>query len=155
MSDTHAAQPAGAVRPAQHVADPQPRITGWTGWIVFGATMMIVLGAFEMIMGLVGVFQDGYYKVPTSQLVVHVDYTTWGWIHFGIGLVVLGVGIGLMAGQMWARVLGIIVAVVSAIVNLAFIGAYPVWGVIVIALDVLVIYAIAVHGREMKYASAP
>jgi len=56
-----------------------------------------------------------------------------------------------MAGAMWARVLGIAFAVISAIINLAFMAAYPVWGIIIIALDVVVIYALAVHGREMKY----
>jgi hypothetical protein len=61
------------------------------------------------------------------------------------------VGFGVMTGAMVARVLGIAFAVISAIVNLAFIAAYPVWAVIIIALDVLVIYALAVHGREMKY----
>jgi hypothetical protein len=152
MSDLHAAQPAGPVRAATQRAEAAPTVTGWAGWVVFGATMMIVLGAFEMIEGLVAVFKDGYYLVPASRLVVHVDYTTWGWVHFGIGLVVLIAGLGLMTGRMWARVLGIIVAAASAIVNLAFIGAYPLWGIIMIALDVLVIYAIAVHGREMKYA---
>jgi hypothetical protein len=152
MSDLHAARPAGPVHAANQTADAAPTVTGWAGWIVFGATLMIVLGAFELIEGFVAVFKDGYYLVPASRLVVHVDYTAWGWVHVGIGLVVVVAGLGLMTGRMWARVLGIVVAAASAIVNLAFIGAYPVWGTIMIALDVLVIYAIAVHGREMKYA---
>ncbi|HCU92955.1 MAG TPA: hypothetical protein DHU96_09540 [Actinobacteria bacterium] len=124
--------------------------TGWIGWIVFGGVTMIVLGAFQIIEGLVAVFNHGYYLVTSNDLLVHVNYTTWGWVHFGIGVAILLTGFGVMTGAMWARVLGIGFAVISAIVNLAFIAAYPVWGVIVIALDVLVIYALAVHGREMK-----
>jgi hypothetical protein len=100
--------------------------------------------------GLVAVFQRGYYLVTSSQLLVHVSYTEWGWVHFGIGVVIAVVGVGVMTGATWARIAGIALAVVSAVSNLAFIAAYPVWGII-IALDVVVIYALAVHGREMKY----
>lgn len=147
MSDTQANQPA-AERSARYA--PAER-TGWVGWIVFAGVAMIVLGAFQIIEGLVAVFDKGYYLVTANQLIVHVNYSAWGWLHFGIGVVVMLVGLGVMTGALWARVLGITFAVVSAIVNLAFIAAYPVWGIIIIALDVVVIYALAVHGREMKY----
>lgn len=146
MSDTHANQPAEP-RPAGHAT---ARPTGWVGWIIFAGVTMIVLGAFSIIEGLVAVFQTSYYRV-NANLIVHVSYHTWGWVHFGIGVAIVLVGFGVMTGAMVARVLGIAFAVISAIVNLAFIAAYPVWAVIIIALDVLVIYALAVHGREMKY----
>jgi hypothetical protein len=148
MSDMHASPPV-APRPAQPPAEAEP--TGWVGWIVFAGVAMIVLGAFQIIEGLVAVFQRGYYLVTSSQLLVHVSYTGWGWVHFGIGVVIMVVGFGVMAGATWARVTGIALAVISAILNLAFIAAYPVWGILIIALDVVVIYALAVHGREMKY----
>ena len=147
MSQTHANEPA-APRPAGHAT---VRPTGWVGWIIFAGVTMIVLGAFSIIEGLVAVFQRSYYLVGPNNLLVHVNDSTWGWVHFGIGVAVVLVGFGVMTGAMVARVLGIALAVISAIVNLAFIAAYPVWGIIIIALDVLVIYALAVHGREMKY----
>jgi len=81
---------------------------------------------------------------------VQIDYNTWGWIHLVIGLVGVLVGIGLLAGNLAARVAGVAIAFLSALVNMAFISAYPVWSVILIALDVIVIYAIMVHGRELK-----
>ena len=137
-----------AAPPASTRAEP----TGWVGWIVFGGITMIMLGAFQIIEGLVAVFNDRYYLVGANNLLVHVDYTTWGWTHFGIGCAVLVIGFGVMTGAMWARIAGIAVAVVSAIINLAFLAAYPIWGVLIIALDILVIYALAVHGREMKTA---
>jgi hypothetical protein len=146
---TQASQPPGTGRSA-HAAEPA-RVTGWVGWIIFAGVTMIVLGAFSIIEGLVAVFQHNYYLVNTGHLIVHVNYTTWGWTHFGIGCAAVIVGFGVMTGQMWARVLGITIAVISAIVNLAFIAAYPVWGIIIIALDIVIIYALAVHGREMKY----
>jgi len=124
--------------------------TGWVGWVVFSGIMMIMLGMFEAIVGFVALFKEDYYLVPRSGLVVSVDYTTWGWVHLILGIVALLAGFGVLAGQMWARVIGIIMAVVSAIANIAFVAAYPIWSVIVIALDILVIYALAVHGREVK-----
>ena len=147
MSQTHANEPT-APRPGAHAP---ARPTGWVGWIIFAGVTMIVLGAFQIIEGLVAVFQRGYYLVTSNNLLVHVNYSAWGWVHFGIGVAIVLVGFGVMTGAMWARVLGIAFAVISAIVNLAFIAAYPVWGIIIIALDVLVIYALAVHGREMRY----
>ena len=132
-----------------------PEQTGWVGWIVFGGTMMVLLGMFHAFQGLIALFQDDYYLVGKNNLTVHVDYTAWGWVHIGLGVVVLAAGIGLLAGRMWARVVGVIVALASALVNVAFLSAYPVWSAIMIALDVLVIWAITVHGSEMRTPGDP
>ena len=112
--------------------------------------MLIMVGAFQIIEGLVALFDDGFYLVGSTGLLVNVDYNTWGWIHTALGVVGVLTGIGLLAGNMLARVVGIAVACLSALVNLAFISAYPVWSAIMIVLDVIVIYAIIVHGRELK-----
>ena len=95
-------------------------------------------------------FEKGYYLVTSSHLVVHANYSAWGWTHLGLGALFILVGFGVLAGQTWARVVGIALAVISAIINLAFLAAYPVWGVIFIALDIVVIYALAMHGGEMR-----
>jgi hypothetical protein len=124
--------------------------SGWVGWIFFAGIILIMIGSFQAIAGLVALFNDDYYLVGKSGLVVSVDYTAWGWVHLVLGVVAFLTGIGMMIGQAWARVTGIILAVLSAIVNLAFVAAYPVWSVLVIALDVIVIYALAVHGREAR-----
>lgn len=126
------------------------RRTAWTGWVVFAGVMMVLLGFFQVIQGLVAIFDDGYYLVGADGLVVNVDYTAWGWVHFVIGIVAIGAGFGLFTGNIVARGLGIAVAVVSAVLNLAFIAAYPVWSIVIIAVDIVVIYAIAVHGGELK-----
>jgi hypothetical protein len=125
-------------------------VTGWTGWVVFGGVMLIVMGGFQITQGLVALFDDGFYAVGSEGLVVNVDYNTWGWVHLVIGLVGVLVGIGLLAGNLAARIAGVVTAGLSALVNMAFISAYPVWSVLVIALDVIVIFAIIVHGREVK-----
>jgi hypothetical protein len=124
--------------------------SGWAGWVVFGGVMLILMGAVQITQGLVALFDDGFYAVSSAGLVVDVDYNTWGWIHVVIGLVGILVGIGLLAGNLAARMAGVVIAFLSALVNLAFVTAYPVWSVMVIVLDVIVIYAIIVHGRELK-----
>jgi hypothetical protein len=125
-------------------------VSGWAGWVVFAGIMMIMLGAFQAIEGLVALFDDGYYLVTASGLVLNVNYNVWGWTHLILGILAVATGFGLLAGNTAARVVGIVLAVVSAIVNLAFIAAYPVWSTIVIAVDIIAIYAIVVHGRELK-----
>jgi hypothetical protein len=125
-------------------------MTGWVGWIAFAGVMMAMLGMFHIIDGLIAIFQDEYFLVGENGLTVKVDYTAWGWVHLIAGVVVLGAGIALFAGQMWARVLGVIVAVVSAVLNIGFLAAYPIWSTIMIAVDILVIWALTVHGAEMR-----
>ena len=146
MSDVR--QQAPAVPRQRGVEAPEP--SAWTGWVVFGAMMMILLGSFQAIAGLVALFDEGYYLVVNDELLVSVNYDTWGWTHLVIGLVALAAGLGLMSGAMWARVVGVAVAMISAIVNLAFIAAFPLWALMMITLDVIIIYAITAHGGELK-----
>ncbi|MGZ4428019.1 MAG: DUF7144 family membrane protein [Nocardioidaceae bacterium] len=124
--------------------------TAWAGWVVFAAVVMILLGAFQAIAGLVALFNHDLFKVSTSGLLVHASYATWGWVHLLVALVALFGGLGLISGAMWGRVVGVCVAMVSAVVNLGFLAAYPVWAVTVITLDVVVIYAITAHGAEVR-----
>lgn len=148
MSDTQERKPYAPEEPYSVSAVPPP--TAWVGMVVFGAIMMFMLGGFQVLEGLVAILKDDYYLVTRNGLVLNVDYTTWGWTHLIIGVIAIGTGIGVLLGQMWSRVLGIAIAVFSALANIAFLSAYPIWCTIVIATDVLVIYALAVHGREVK-----
>jgi hypothetical protein len=127
-------------------------VTGWVGWIVFAATLAFIVGVFDVIEGIVALFRNSYYLVGANGLVVNVNYTTWGWVHIAIGAVLIATALGLFAGQTWARVLGIIIASLSAIVNFGFLAAYPWWSLTVIAIDVFIIYALCAHGAEMKEA---
>ena len=127
-----------------------PAATGWVGWVTFAAMMMLMVGTFQIIEGLTSLFNSGYYVVASKNLVVNVNYTAWGWTHLALGALALAAAFGVLAGQLWGRIVGIAMALVSSIVNLAFIGAYPLWSITVITLDVIVIYALAMHGKEMK-----
>jgi hypothetical protein len=142
-----AAADAGAT-PATH-GKTQSRSSGWVGWVYFGGAMMILLGTFNIIEGLVALFNDQYY-VPTSQGLLVFDITGWGWVHLIIGGIAVVVGVGLFTGATWARITGVALCSLNAIAQLAFLSAYPVWAVIVIALDVLVIWALIVHGDEAR-----
>lgn len=124
--------------------------TKWVGWVVFAGLTMITLGAIEVMMAMVSFFNKAYYSVASSALAIHINYTGWGWVQLAFGLLLLGAGYGVMAGQTWARITAIVVAFLSAVANMAFIAAYPWWALTVITLDVIVIYAVAMHGAESR-----
>lgn len=145
MSDTQERQAGPSL---SDVRSQEP--TGWVGLVIFAGIMLVMLGGFQAMEGIVAIIRDEYYMVTRNGLVIDLDYTTWGWTHLILGLIAVGAGIGIFMGQMWARVVGIVVAVISALANMAFLAAYPIWATIVIATDVLVIYALAMHGREVK-----
>lgn len=128
----------------------EPAPTAWTGWIAFAGTMMVMIGAFHGIQGFLALTRDDYYLVGSEGLIVTLDYTSWGWTHVLLGTLLVASGLALIAGQMWARVIAVILAFGSAIANFAFLAAYPVWSTMMIAIDVVIIWAVIVHGREMK-----
>jgi hypothetical protein len=129
-------------------AGPDP--TAWVGWILFAGTMLLLVGSFQVLAGFVALFKDEYFVVTSSKLVLSIDYTGWGWIQIGLGALAIGAGYGVMVGKTWARVYAILYAGVAALINMTFLSAYPIWMTIMIAIDVLVIWALAVHGREVK-----
>jgi hypothetical protein len=124
--------------------------SAWVGWVAFAGMMMTMLGVFHIVQGFVALFNDDYYLVGKSGLVVNIDYTAWGWTHIIAGAIVLAAGFCVFAGQMWARVVGTMVALISAVINLAFLAAYPIWSMMMIALCVVIILALTVHGSEIK-----
>ena len=150
MTDIGSSRPAPDTSRVAYGTEPDP--TGWTGWIVFAACMMFLVGTVQAIQGFVAIFDPGYYHVTEGGLVIDVDYTAWGWVHLLLGLLLILCALGVVAGNIAARTVAVILAGLSAIANLLFIEAYPFWSLIVITVDVLVIYALTVHGHEMKSA---
>ena len=131
----------------------QPDPTGWTGFVMFASFMMILVGTFQAIQGLVALFDDGFYLVTPGNLVVDVNYNVWGTVHLLLGVLLLLSGAGVLTGNLAARTVGVILAGLSALVNMIFIEAYPLWSILIITVDVLVIYALTVHGRELHESS--
>jgi tetrahydromethanopterin S-methyltransferase subunit F len=123
--------------------------SGWaTGGILFAGLMLIMVGIWQALEGLIAIFENEFY-VATRNYLFQFDVTTWGWIHLILGLVMAVAGWGLFSGRTWARVLGITVAVLSAIANFLWLPYYPFWSLLIIAVDIFVIWAIAAHGREV------
>jgi hypothetical protein len=135
---------------ADPLEDDHPHASNWTGWVAFGAAMIMLVGTFHVIQGLVSLLDDGYYLTTPEGLSVNLSFTTIGWLQIGLGVVSLLVGIGMFVGNIVALVAGVIIAAVSAIVHMVEIAAYPAWSIVVIVFDLIVIYSIVAHGREMK-----
>jgi hypothetical protein len=123
--------------------------SGWAvGFILFAGIMMVMSGFFQAFAGLVAIFENEFY-VATRNYLFQFDATTWGWIHLLVGLLVAFAGFAVVAGRTWGRVVGITLAVLSALANFLFIPYYPFWALTVIALDIFVIWALAAHGRDV------
>jgi hypothetical protein len=119
------------------------------GFTVFAAIMMLMVGVFQALQGLIAIFENEFY-VQTRNYLFQFDATTWGWIHLVLGLLVAFAGWGLLSGQTWARVVGITLAALSATANFLFIPYYPFWSLLIITLNIFVIWALTAHGREYR-----
>ena len=125
------------------------RATGWAAWLVFAAVMLAVVGLFAVMQGLTALLNEDFYTVTRRGLVITADYPVWGWVHLVMGLVAIVTGWGLQRANPFARLAGITIAVLVIMVNLAFLPAYPWWSTLMIAFNLLVIYAITVHGEAV------
>jgi hypothetical protein len=124
------------------------RPSAWgAGFIIFAAWILIMIGVFHIMAGLAAIIENEFF-VATRNYVFELDVSAWGWIHLIAGIIVVSAGFGLFSGAVWARTVGVIMAVVSAIANFGFIPYYPVWSIVIIALDVAVIWALTAHGRD-------
>lgn len=126
-----------------------PNPTAWVGWVFFAAAMMLAVGGMQIIAGLVSIFNDTFYVATQSGLVAF-SYTTWGWIHLLLGIVIMLTGIGLLAGSMWARVIAVFATVLLMVDNVAFLNAYPLWSLTSLVVGGFVIYALTMHGSELE-----
>jgi hypothetical protein len=123
--------------------------SGWAiGWTAFAGITMLMAGGWWMISGLVALFNSEFFVV-TQNYIFKFDVTTWGWVHLIIGLLVLLAGFGLFSGQVWARTVGVIIAVFMGLASFAWLPYYPVWAVVYIVASVAIIWALTVHGRDI------
>jgi hypothetical protein len=125
---------------------PRPDVSGGAvAGITFAACMLTLIGFFQVIAGLVAIFDDNFYVVAQNYT-FDLDTTGWGWIHLIVGVLMLATGFALFSGQAWAGVTAIFLASLSAIANFFFIPYYPFWAIVVIALDIWVIWALTRPG---------
>lgn len=134
------------------MSQQEPRTEGWgpiSGWaiggIAFAGTIMMIVGGFQAIAGLVAIFSDDFY-LETRNYTFDLDVTAWGWIHLILGILLVVAGLSLFAQRAWAVVLAVVLAALSAIENFFFIPYYPFWSILIIALDVWIIWALTRPG---------
>ena len=117
----------------------------WAGGLtVFAGVILATVGVFQFFQGLAAVIKGGFYVVAPNNI-YQFSVSGWGWIHLILGIVLAATGFFILTGQPWARVVGIVVAVLSALANFLFIPYYPLWALVIIALDVAVIWALATY----------
>ncbi len=119
-----------------------------TGLTFFAAIMMIMLGAFHAMNGFIAIVHKLFFHTPPNY-VFAFNVSTWGWVHLIVGLAILVAGFGVLSGSIVARTIGIILALISAIAGFAFIPVYPVFAIVLIAVDIAVIWALAAHPMEL------
>ncbi len=117
------------------------------GWLSFAGFLAILAGIYNVIDGLVALLRNDYFLVTSHDILVF-NFTAWGWIWLILGIIQIVAGTGILLGKGWGRPAGIVMAVLVAIGQLAFLRAFPVWSVLVIALCVLLVYALTTHGRN-------
>lgn len=125
--------------------------TAWVGWGAFAAIMLIVAGGFDLLYGFVALFMpDSAYLATGQGALLVFDVEGWGWWHVISGALLILIGAALFTGATWARVIAVILVILNALGQLALLPVQPWWSLIVLTLDILVIYALTVHGKEMK-----
>ena len=143
--------------PAMASRDTSAASDSWTGWIVFAAFVLIIVGGMDVLQGLVAIVKDDY-VVATPKGVAIVDVTTWGWTTLVWGVLLVLAGFGLLGGAGWARWLAIIGVSLNALGQIAFMAnypqAYPLWNILIVALNIVVLYALTAHWRGFKNSLA-
>ena len=131
--------------------------SSWGGWIVFAAFVLMIIGAMDVLQGLVAIFKDDY-VVATRQGLAIVDVTAWGWSTLLWGVLIFFAGLGLFRGAGWARWLAIVGVSINAIQQIAFMAnypqAYPLWNILIVALNILVLFALTARWQGYKEAVA-
>jgi hypothetical protein len=127
----------------------------WSGWISFAGLMIIIIGGLDFFEGLIAVIRGQYYAVTPNQIVV-VDLTAWGWIMMIWGVLLVLAGLGLLSGATWARWFAIVVGSLNVLAQLGFVGSsqYPLWALTVLALTLVVLYALIVRWDDHARVAA-
>jgi len=139
----------GTTAPYGGVYAPVTQESPWaSGFVLFAALMMIMAGVFQVLNGLAGIIRNTMY-VSTPNYVYSLDLTAWGWVHLVIGVLLGVTGAALLRGATWARVTGIVLVSLSLIDNFLFMPYYPLWSMLIVAIDIIVIWALAAYRKPV------
>jgi hypothetical protein len=128
--------------------------SGWAGWGTFAAVVLIVGGAIDAFHGLQAIIGPNTAYLLAKVGIFSIDVRSWGWWHLILGLVLILIGVALLGGARWARITAIVLVAINAVGQITLIDAQPWWALAVLALDIVVIYALTVHGREIDAKKA-
>jgi hypothetical protein len=116
----------------------------------FAGAMLMIVGLYEFFQGLVAVVNGNQFFVTTPNYVFQFNATTWGWIHLVFGIVVAVAGLFIFTGNIVARGVGILLAGLQAVINFMWLPYYPLWSIIIIAIDVFIIWSLIVNRMENR-----
>jgi hypothetical protein len=120
------------------------------GWAFFAGILLFIVGVFNIIWGLTALFNDSALTVGEEALIVW-DFTAWGWIHLILGIVLVLTGLGLFGGRGWARWLAIFFVMLNAFGQIAWMSTYPLWSVLIITLDIVIIYHLTARWEATEW----
>jgi hypothetical protein len=120
----------------------------WSGWMWFAVYALSLVAIAQFLEGFMALLQPHYYAARHPASFVRDDYTAWGWIHLALGVSTLVVIAGISFALTWARISAVLIASLSAVAQFGFMSANPWWATLVIVINILVIYAVTVHGGE-------
>ena len=124
-----------------------------TGLAYFAGSLMVIIGVFSAVAGITAIFRNDVYVIRGDYIFTW-DVSAWGWVHLALGIFIFLAGLAVFSGQVWARAVGIVLAVLSAIANFMFLPYYPIWTLLIILLDVLVIWALTMYTRRAANSTA-
>ena len=134
---------------ARHTERGGAKMAWAFGGMIFAAALLLMNGIWQILLGIAAIARGSFF-VSAPNYLYNIDVSTWGWIHLGIGVLTALTGFFLFSGAGWARALGIVLAVLSAIANFFFLPYYPIWSLVIIGLDVFVIWALATVRRTRR-----
>jgi hypothetical protein len=123
--------------------------TAWVGWVIFAGAMLLMIGTFNIIEGIIALVDDKRIVLVADRL-IGVDITGWGWTILIFGLAMVATGIGLFTAQTWARITAIVIVGLHAVSQVAWLGAYPIWSLLMLALDTVVLYALTARWSDVR-----
>jgi hypothetical protein len=138
---------AGTGHRSGTVADEQ--VGAGAGWVLFAAIMMIIGGFFSIFEGIAALLRHGSFYHVAANYPFGTSLTAWGWGYLIGGIIVMLAGFSVIVGALWARIVGIAIATLSAMTNFFFIPFYPFWALTIITLNIFVIWALAAHGKAL------
>jgi len=127
----------------------QSQSSGWVGWVYFAGFLMLARGVFQAFLGVLALVNSTVYIVGENRL-VSLNFTAWGWIHIALGVILLTGAASVFSGRAWGRAVGAVMVTLAIFANLAFLPAYPLWSITLVAIDLLLLYALLVRGGEAK-----